>query len=177
MKHCDNLTEFSPTKGIFHSKCPEHGLNKTYCSVINCNNTTKYDYDQEQFFPKCDTHLDNVPDNFTMNSKVIKVCEKIKKDLFFQWIIHPFKPLTKDEANKIQSSWENVIMARNNWLNFWFELDEIATINKITVNSIVSHLKFLEKNFKLNLMHAELVRDPKAIRFANNNNDILDLED
>lgn len=166
MKKCDNLTEFSPTKGIFHSKCPEHGLPKQICTTTNCTNTTKYDYENSQLFSKCDNH--NIP----TNNRFIRVCEEIKTDLFFQWIISPFKPLSKKESN-IQSLWENNIMARNGQLNFWFELDDIAVINDISVDDIVIHLKYLEKKNGLNLMHAELVRNPKAIRFANNNQDIL----
>ncbi len=164
-KKCSNLTEFSPTMGIFHSKCPEHGTSKKLCSVEDCKNTTSYNYDNEKFNIKCDIHLDT----FKMNDKIIKVCEGIEQNLLFQWIISPFKSLSVIKANKIQPMWENYIMAKNNWLGFWFELNDIANSNNISIDTIISYLK----KSKINLMHAELVREPKAIRFANNNCDML----
>jgi hypothetical protein len=164
VKNCNNLTEFSPTMGIFHSKCPEHGLKKL-CPVLGCDNLRTYDYDKEKLNDNCLSHQVS----FNMNDKIIKVCDIIKNNLLFQWIVKPFNTLLIKDANNIQPMWENIIMAKNPWLSFWFELNDIAFANGIEVNDIVKYLK----KSKINLMHAELSREPYAIRFANNNCDML----
>jgi hypothetical protein len=142
VKKCPNLTMFSPTMGIFHSKCPDHGLNNK---------------------------LNNKLSKIKMNDKCIKVDDDIEKTPLFKWITNTFKPLTIKEADSMQPTWENIIMAKNGWLSFWFNLTDIAKANDITTNYIISYLQ----KSKINLMHAELVREPKAIRFANNNCDML----
>lgn len=169
VRKCNNITEFSPTMGIYFQKCPDHGLPAPICTHIDCDNKTKYNYSTENFNIKCNTHLDN----FSMGDKIIRVCEEIENNVFYQWISKPFTELTKKEANKIQPQWENYIMAKNRWLTFWFELGDIAKANDISIDACISRLKYLEKKEGLNLMHADLIKDPKAIRFANNNQDIL----
>lgn len=168
MDDCNNLTEYSIMKKKFYHFCPKHGDTKQpKCMVHKCSHLTEFSPTMGIFHSKCSKHgLKNKPQ---MNDKYIKVDDDIKQNLLFIWITRPYKSLTTKQANTIQPMWENFIMAKNGWLSFWFELDDIANANKVNVDVIIKHLH----KSKINLMHTELVRDPKAIRFANNNCDML----